>query len=130
MNIHVSPKTGYGILVEQLDGTVEAWNGQTLLARSSRAKVVYETRSEPIIYVPFDDIQADTSPFTDLSTFCPCKGAAQYRDLKIPGETLKNAIWCYSAPLSEAREISGYVGISPTAVDRWELGSNTLTPPD
>ena len=130
MNIRVTPKTGYGILVEQLDGPVEAWNGQTLLARSTRAKVMYETRNEPIIYVPFDDIQTETSQFNDLSTFCPFKGVAQYRDLKLPGETLDNALWCYTTPLAEAREIDGYVGIAPNAVERWELGDNTLSPPD
>lgn len=130
MNIRVTANSGYGILVEQLDGPVEAWHGQTLLARSHRAKVMYETRSEPIVYFPLADVNANAGPYTELTTFCPFKGVAQYRDLQLPGTTLPNALWCYTKPLAEAREIEGYVGLMPSVVERWDLGDNTFAPPD
>lgn len=129
MNIQVRPPTGYGILVEQLDGPVAAYHGNVMLARSERAKVMYETRQQPVVYFPKEDLHVDVAGNCGLTTFCPFKGVAHYRDLKLPGKDLSNAVWSYDETQPEARQIEGHVGFIPAALDRLDLGDNRLLPP-
>ncbi len=130
MNIQVKPRTGYGILVEQLDGPVAAYHGDTLLAESSRAKVMYETRLPPVVYFPREDLKVDIDQHCSKTTFCPFKGTAHYRDLILPGKELCSAVWSYDEALPEARQIMGHIGFMPEALGRLELGDNRLQAPD
>lgn len=131
MNIQVSPRSGYGILVEQLDGPVAAYHGDTLLAQSSRAKVMYETRLSPVVYFPKEDLLVDMDKACSKTTFCPFKGTAHYRDLILPGKKeLCSAVWSYDETLPEARQIKGHIGFIPEALDRLDLGPNRLQAPD
>ncbi|MTI45182.1 adenylate/guanylate cyclase [Roseibium hamelinense] len=111
----------YQILVEPLDGPVTARRGDTVIARSDRAKVMYETRLPPVIYFPREDVIADLVPAPDHRTFCPFKGTASYADLKIGDTTLKNAVWCYENALPEGRAVDGYVAFMPDTVTDYEL---------
>jgi len=131
MNIQVTPRSGYGILVEQLDGPVAAYHGDTLLAQSSRAKVMYETRQSPVVYFPKEDLLVGMDKACGKTTFCPFKGTAHYRDLILPGEKeLCNAVWSYDETLPEARQIKGHIGFIPEALDHLDLGANSLQAPD
>lgn len=121
---------GYGLAIEPLQGTVTAWHGDTLLAQSERAKVMFETRLPPAIYFPPEDIRVPLGTPTDLQTFCPFKGTAHYHDLILPDQTLPNAIWSYAAALPESRGIEGHLAFMPAAEARVDLGTNTLTNPD
>ena len=75
MNAHVPPppnsagpqnrgpqNRGYGILVEPLRGEVQVRRGGCLLAKSTRARVMYETRLQPTIYIPRDDLVVEQRP--------------------------------------------------------------------
>ncbi|KUP95006.1 DUF427 domain-containing protein [Tritonibacter horizontis] len=131
MNIQVKPRSGYGILVEQLDGPVAAYHGDTLLAQSNRAKVMYETRLDPVVYFPKDDLLVGLDQTCGKTTFCPFKGTAHFRDLILPCKTeLSNAVWSYDDTLPEAHQIQGHIGFVPDMLDRLELGHNRLQPPD
>ena len=116
----------YGIEVQPLTGRVTAYRGDQVVASSTRARVMYETRLPPTVYFPTEDILATLSDPTDLQTFCPFKGTASYRNVGIGGDDLPNGIWSYDDPLPESRGIHGYSGISPAAIDRMDLGDNTL----
>ena len=118
----------YHILIEPLDSLVQAFNGDTLIASSSSAKVMYETRLSPTIYFPKADIIADTSDNNKLRTFCPFKGTASYGNISIDGKAVENAYWYYGNPLADVSSIEGYVSFMPSAVTRFDLGSNILTP--
>lgn len=116
----------YAIDIAPLDGKVRAWRGKTLLAESSQAKVMYETRLPPAIYFPVSDVHAPLSEQTPLQTFCPFKGTASYRDLNVDGETYENAVWSYETPLPESQGIAGHIGFMPNEHTFIELGKNTL----
>lgn len=103
----------YGILVEPIAGEVTAWRGDKLLARSKNAKVMYETRLQPVIYFPAGDVEAVLEPATDRNTFCPFKGTASYDHVHIGDETLKHGAWCYHNALPEGQAVDGYVAFMP-----------------
>ena len=125
MNVHTKPEQdGYGILIEQLTGTVTLRHNGMLLAQSDRAKVMYETRLKPTIYFPPEDVSADLSKRTPLQTFCPFKGTAIYRDLLLPDTCIKNATWAYDKALPEASEIKGHIGFMPNAYTDLDMGEN------
>lgn len=128
----LSPANGYAyrIAVEPLDGAVSVWRGDRLIASSTRARVMYETRLPPTIYFPPDDVKVDLSRPTPLQTFCPFKGTASYMDVLVGGETVANGAWSYRNALPESRDIEGFVGFMPSAHDRVDLGRNTLRSQD
>lgn len=141
MNVHVpsghsgpnrsDPQNrGYGILVEPLRGEVQVRRNGLLLAKSSRARVMYETRLPPTIYFPKSDLMVDLSNKVGLQTFCPFKGTACYHDLKLKDERLDNAVWVYENTLPEAAQIAGHVGFVPDEVTEFDLGDNRVAPPE
>ena len=75
MTVHAQQTSNdYGILVEPLAGEVTAWRGDQLLARSSKARVMYETRLAPAIYFPRDDVLADLEPAPERRNLLPVQG--------------------------------------------------------
>ena len=128
---HTPIKPGqYGIEIQPLKGQVSISHKGELLASSTRAQVMYETRLSPAIYFPPEDVTADLSQITDLQTFCPFKGTASYRDMTLGGNRINNAVWAYEDPLPESEDIRGYIGFMPNAFTDVDLGENTLEKPD
>lgn len=120
--------SGYGIDIEPIEGRVRILRNGVVLADTTRAKVMYETRLQPQIYLPLDDISIPVSAQTDLKTFCPFKGTARYRDVLLEGETIPNAIWSYDDALPESREINAHIGFLPASYTDIDLGGVTLDP--
>ena len=131
MNVHAArgPK-GYEISVEDLNGRIAIYRDQTLLAESCKAKVMYETRLEPMIYIPQGDVLVPLGDESSLQTFCPFKGTAIYRDIILPDQRLENCVWSYQDALPESEAIEGHVGFMPSAYTRVDLGGNTLRAPN
>jgi adenylate cyclase len=119
----------YGITVEPLAGEVSAWRGEHLLARSSNARVMYETRLQPVVYFPVEDILAELIPALDRKTFCPFKGTASYDHVRIAGETIEHGAWCYHNALPEGKAVDGYVAFMPGVVSRVEHQEASLEMP-
>lgn len=42
---------------------------------------------------------------SDTSTFCPYKGKANYYDLLVGGNVIKDAVWYYTYPTAESAAI-------------------------
>jgi len=130
MNVQVPlPARGYGIDVEPLHGRVTAYRHGAVLASSTRAKVMYETRLDPVVYFPEADLVGTPGETKDLQTFCPFKGTAAYRDLAVGEERIEDAIWHYSCQQPDSKCMEGYVAFMPGVVDELDLGSNVLRPP-
>jgi class 3 adenylate cyclase/uncharacterized protein (DUF427 family) len=126
MNIQTLPPTRYAIDIQPLEHKVQIWRGELLLSETTRAKVMYETRLDPVVYVPVDDLRMPLSAPNALQTFCPFKGTASYRDLQLDDQTIQNAVWSYDDPLPESAAIKGYVAFSDAVGARLELGENRL----
>lgn len=119
----------YGLEIHDVTGPVRAFHGDTLIAESTAAKVMYETRLDPVIYFPIEDLAVDIASASDLQTFCPFKGTASYRNLLIGDETHTNAIWTYTRPLPESRAVDGYFSFMPGVADRLDLEGVELSHP-
>lgn len=127
MNVHTpSESDAYAIDIQPLSGRVTARRGDEILATSTRAKVMYETRLPPAIYFPPEDVVAQLGGPTALQTFCPFKGTASYRDLILPDERIGNAVWSYRDALPESEEIRGYVAFMARAGVEIDIGPNDL----
>lgn len=131
MNVHATPPIkGYGISVEPLSGRIAIYRDDVLLAESRFAKVMYETRLPPTVYVPRNDVCIDLGEETELQTFCPFKGTATYHDILLPDGPLANSVWAYEDALPESAAIQGHIGFMPGAYSRIDLGENKLREPD
>lgn len=119
---------GYGIEIKPITSTVTITLGDTVLARSDRAKVMYETRLSPQIYVPRADVLVPLSEQTELQTFCPFKGTARYHDVLLEDRKLANAVWCYDDALPESRAINGHMCFAADPEITIDLGAATLDP--
>lgn len=108
----------YGILVDPLDGEVTAWRGDAVLARSCRARVMYETRLPPVVYFPQEDVLAELQAAPEIRTFCPFKGTASYSHVEIGGERLEKGAWTYRNALPEGKAVDGHVAFMPGVATR------------
>lgn len=115
-----STSVPYQIQIEQVDGRVTAYAGEHILASSERAMVMRETRLQPVIYFPKEDVRVLGPQPSEKRTFCPFKGTATYWSLHLPHRTISDGAWSYENALDEARAIEGYVAFFPDAVDRFE----------
>lgn len=119
MNIpHSNTSAGYALEVVDLPGEVCAIRGETLLAKSRNARVAFETRLEPVVYFPPEDVLVPLGELTDLKTFCPFKGTARYRDLVLPDGPLPNAAWTYANALPESARIEGHLAFMPGVAEQ------------
>jgi len=114
----------YKIRVEPLSGIVQAFNGEALIASSSNAKVMYETRLSPTVYFPKSDLVVDVLDMSDLNTFCPFKGTASYKNIRVEGKQIDNAFWFYQKALPEAKSVEDHVAFMPTTATRIDIGKN------
>lgn len=118
----------YSIDIRPIDGTVEARQGQAVLASSLAAKVMYETRLPPTVYFPRDALNVTLQNVSAHRTFCPFKGTATYWDLDIAGKMIPHGAWSYQKALPEAEEIEGYVGFMPNALPGLEITGSEIEP--
>ncbi|MDA5558635.1 DUF427 domain-containing protein [Shimia sp. MMG029] len=119
---------GYGIEIKPIDTNIRILRNGTVLAESRSAKVMYETRLTPQVYIPRDDILVPLSPQNALKTFCPFKGTARYRDILLDGHTIANGVWSYDDAMPESRAINGHIGFMPEPGVEVDFGGAQLEP--
>jgi uncharacterized protein (DUF427 family) len=83
-----------------------------LLARSTRAVLLFETSLPTRFYLPREDVVAEHRP-SDRRSICAYKGHAAYWSFDV-GESLA---WTYEDPLPEAAPIRGLVAFFDELVD-------------
>jgi uncharacterized protein (DUF427 family) len=94
------------------------FGGETVID-SRRVKLLHETGLLPLYYFPFSDVRGDLLEPTDHTTFCPFKGEADYRSVRVGDRVASNAIWGYPQTIPSAPPIAGYVACYWDAMDAW-----------
>jgi len=89
------------------------WNN-TIIAESDDTVVVENNH-----YFPMESVNTEYLQNSESSSYCPWKGDASYYTLKVDGEEIADAAWCYAEPKEEAQEIKGrlafWKGVAVTA---------------
>jgi uncharacterized protein (DUF427 family) len=116
--VFVHPRDPYHrVDVVRSDRQVRVLLEGELLAESTRAFALFESNLPTRWYLPREDVIASLEP-TDTVTRCPYKGQASYFSVKLDGgETVKDLIWFYEAPIAEAVRIEGLLCFFSERVD-------------
>ncbi|MFI1364770.1 DUF427 domain-containing protein [Streptomyces griseochromogenes] len=110
--------------------TLEVRLGDTVIARSERPLVLYESGFAPRWYVPRADIDESRLRPVEGRTFCPYKGLCDYYDIG----AARRAAWAHRDPYREVDRIGGLVSFEPDEVEvrldgtrlRLEPGQNVV----
>src|SRR6188472_3154736 len=102
-------ESGYQLRYEPSTKRIRVEFNGVLVADSTRAIVLHETRAPPTHYLPREDVRMDCLVRTNLETHCPFKGNASYWSLAVGGKVAENAVWSYEDPYRDAEPIRGYL---------------------
>ena len=91
--------------------------GDTVIAESTDAVTVLETKHRPVYYLPWADLDESRLSKTDTDTYCPFKGHASYWSVTAGGETVEDAIWSYEQPYDECLSLKAYASFYTNKVD-------------
>ena len=94
------------------------FGGQTI-GDSRAARVMYELGHAPIYYLPRGDVDNARLEPTDRDTYCPYKGHASYRTVRVGDAVAENAVWAYLNPYPELALLEGYFGFYWGRMDAW-----------
>ena len=93
-------------------------NGE-IIADSTSAHLLFETRHLPVYYFPRSDVRLDLITPTDHHTFCPYKGTASYWTIAVGDKVAENAVWGYPDSFDEVAAIKDFVAFYWDRVDAW-----------
>ena len=108
----------YAVAISPADGVqVTVTLGDKQIASSKNALLVQETRHDDVYYLPREDVDMASLTATDLSTYCPFKGHANYWSLDQGDEVLENFVWSYEEPYPEVAALKDYVSFYTNKVN-------------
>jgi uncharacterized protein (DUF427 family) len=109
----------YRVDLETSPQRVRVSLGGTVVADSRATLTVRETKHEPVIYFPREDVRFEALERTDHKSFCPFKGEASYWTLRASDRIEENAVWSYEDPFDEVAGLKDYVAFYSDRVE-WE----------
>jgi uncharacterized protein (DUF427 family) len=81
--------------------------GDTLVADSTRPRMLLESGLPVRWYLPREDVRADLLEPSYTTTRCPYKGIAHYWSLRLPDRYEKDLVWTYPEPFHDAEAVRG-----------------------
>jgi uncharacterized protein (DUF427 family) len=91
--------------------------GGVEVARSTRARFLFETGLPVRYYLPREDVRMDALIPSERRTQCPYKGTASYLTAEIGGTRFEDVVWIYEDPVAESERIRGYLSFYNEKVD-------------
>jgi uncharacterized protein (DUF427 family) len=82
------------------------------------ARLLYETGIRPRLYVPLADVRQDLIEPSETTSYCPFKGTASYRSVRVGDRVATDALWVYDEPNRETHWLDGYAGVYEERFDR------------
>ncbi|WP_460440089.1 DUF427 domain-containing protein [Amycolatopsis stemonae] len=99
--------------IRRSDSRVRIEVDGVVVADSTASRVLFETGITPRYYLPREDVRMDLLTPSDTRTTCAYKGHATY--WSVGGQ--QDLAWTYDEPLSDAREIAGYIAFLTERAD-------------
>ena len=116
----------YRVTVEPCSKRLQMVFAGEIIADSTDALLLHETRLPTVSYFPRKDVRMDLLQRTDHHTHCPFKGNASYWTLKAGNQVAENAAWSYEEPLNDARAVHGYLAFDWRSMDAWYVDGQRL----
>jgi uncharacterized protein (DUF427 family) len=92
--------------------------GETVVD-TREARLLYETGYRARLYVPLADVRSEAIEPSERTSYCPFKGTASYRTLRVGDRVAEDAVWVYDEPNAETAWLEGYGGVYEDRFDRW-----------
>ncbi|HWB51712.1 MAG TPA: DUF427 domain-containing protein [Stellaceae bacterium] len=108
---------------------VEVIIGGETVARTMRARFLYETRLPTRYYIPPEDVRMDLLVPSDKVTACPYKGTARYWSVQVGDRLFPDIVWSYAEPIAECPKIKGYLCFFNEHVDEIRLDGKPVPRP-
>lgn len=99
----------HSIELVPFEGVVRVEVGGELVAESSHALELRETRHRPRFYLPLEDVRDGVLEPSEKTSHCPYKGDASYFSVRAGGELHPDVVWTYRDPIPDVRDIEGLV---------------------
>jgi class 3 adenylate cyclase/uncharacterized protein (DUF427 family) len=106
----------YEVRIEPYSKRLRIIFNEVLIADTTRALVLHETRHAPTFYIPWDDVRPGHLERTAHRTYCPFKGDASYWSVGASSARIADAAWAYELPTDDAAALQGYVAFYPSKV--------------
>ncbi len=107
----------YEVELEPSRRRVRASFDGEVVAESDRTLIVRETKHDPVVYFPRQDVRFELLERTNHETFCPFKGEASYWTLRVGDRKEDNAVWSYEGPFEQVAGLEGYVAFYANRVE-------------
>ena len=91
--------------------------GGVEIARTVRARLLFETGLPVRCYIPPEDVRMDLLAPSATRTQCPYKDTAHYFSAEIAGRRFEDIVWCYPEPVAESAGIAGLLCFFDEKVD-------------
>ena len=111
----------YRVDLEASSERIRVRLGDEIIADSSRTLRVLETKHDPVVYFPREDVRFELLEASDQTTFCPFKGEASYWTARAGERVEDNLVWSYEDPFDEVAGLKDYVSFYPDRVE-WQNG--------
>jgi len=107
----------YTVGIEPLGQTVTISYQGTLIAETTEALLVNETKHNEVVYLPRAAMKPEHFTKTEHSTYCPFKGHACYWNLIVSNTTEDNIVWSYESPYDEVSELKDFIAFYPNRTE-------------
>lgn len=91
--------------------------GGEVVAETTKARFLFETRLPTRYYIPQEDVRMDLLTPTAKVTACPYKGTARYWTARVGGREYPDIVWSYPDPIPECPKIKGLLCFFNEQVD-------------
>ncbi len=91
--------------------------GDTVVAESTRPRMLVETGLPVRWYLPREDVRTDLLEPSYTTTRCPYKGVAQYWTLRDGDREERDIVWSYPEPMHDAEAVEGLLCFFNERVD-------------
>ena len=116
----------YRVVVEPCEKRLRVVFAGEVIADSTEALVLHETRLPQVYYFPRKDVRMDLLQRTEHRTHCPFKGNASYWSIAAGNQVAENVVWSYENPLQDAHAIQDYLAFTWNAMESWHEDEQLL----
>lgn len=113
------PTAGRALYLEPTAKRIRVIVDDEVIADSVRVMILHEGGSQPVYYLPPEDVRDDLLEPSETTTYCPKKGDASYYSIRVGDRVATDAAWYYPDPIEGAPPIAGLIAFYWERVDHW-----------